>query len=333
MGYSQKNEEGFMGKIKEIPLSELQPKEFIRNKIEEIAAEVKNGIAINALSGGVDSSVVTLLGFKSLGKRLKTYFIDSGLMRHQEPQYVVSIFKKMGVPVELVNAKEQFFDALKGLEDPEKKREAITHTFYKVVFGDLVKKSGAKYLLQGTNYTDVEETVAGIKRQHNILAQLGIDTKKAYGYHVIEPVIELRKTGIRKVGKALGLPKELYARPPFPGPALSARVIGEVTPKRVEIVRKATKIVEEELGKTSAFQYLAILHQDRVTGMRKGKRDFGLQIEVRCWDSTDALVGTPTKLPFETLLRLGDRITGEVQGVVSVTYNITRKPPSTIEAI
>jgi GMP synthase (glutamine-hydrolysing) len=322
-----------MAKIREIPLAALKPNEFIKNKMAEIAADVKDGIAINALSGGVDSSVVTLLGFKALGKQLKTYFIDSGLMRHQEPQYVVSIFKKMGVPVELVNAKKQFFDALKGIEDPEKKRNAITHVFYKEVFGSLVKKSGAKYLLQGTNYTDVEETVAGIKRQHNILAQLGIDTKKVYGYHVIEPVIELRKTAIRKVGKALGLPKELYVRPPFPGPALSARVIGEVTPKRVEIVRKATKIVEEELGKTSAFQYLAILHQDRVTGMRKGKRDFGLQIEVRCWDSTDALVGSPTKLPFETLMKLGDRITGEVPGVVSVTYNITRKPPSTIEAI
>ena len=322
-----------MAKIREIPLAALKPNEFIKNKIAEIADDVKDGIAINALSGGVDSSVVTLLGFKALGKQLKTYFIDSGLMRHHEPQYVVSIFKKMGVTVEIVNAKKQFFDALKGIEDPEKKRNAITHVFYKEVFGSLVKKSGAKYLLQGTNYTDVEETLAGIKRQHNILAQLGIDTKKVYGYHVIEPVIELRKTAIRRVGKALGLPKELYARPPFPGPALSARVIGEVTPKRVEIVRKATMIVEEELGKTAAFQYLAILHQDGVTGMRKGKRDFGLQIEVRCWDSTDALVGTPTKLPFETLMKLGDRITGEVPGVVSVTYNVTRKPPSTIEAI
>lgn len=322
-----------MGKIREIPLAALKPNEFIKNKVKEIAEEVRDGIAINALSGGVDSSVVTLLGFKALGRQLKTYFIDTGLMRHQEPQYVVSIFKSLGVPVELINAKKQFFNALKGIEDPEKKRNAVTHVFYKEVFGDLVKKSGAKYLLQGTNYTDVEETVAGIKRQHNILTQLGIDTKKAYGYHVIEPVIELRKTAIRKVGRALGLPKELYGRPPFPGPALSARVIGEVTPQRVEIVRKATRIVEEELGKTSAFQYLAILHQDRVTGIRKGKRDFGLQIEVRCWDSKDAREGTPTRLPFDTLLKLGDRITGEVPGVVSVTYNITRKPPSTIEAI
>lgn len=322
-----------MSKIKEIPLQQLKTREFIKEQVAEISKMVDKGLAINALSGGVDSSVVTLLGFKALGKRFKTYFIDSGLMRHKEPQYVVSIFRKLGVPVEIVDAKEQFFKALKGLTDPEEKRGAITHVFYKEVFGGLVKKSGARYLLQGTNYTDVEETVAGIKRQHNILAQLGIDTKEVYGYHVIEPLIQLRKSGIRKVGQALGLPAEIYKRPPFPGPALSARVIGEVTPQKVETVRKATKVVEEELGKTGAFQYLAILHEDRVTGIRKNKRDFGLQIEVRCWESIDAKVATPTKLPYDKLMKLGDRITAEVPGVVSVTYNITRKPPSTIEAI
>ena len=322
-----------MVKIKEIPLEKLITKDFIKKKLQEISSTVGSGFAINALSGGVDSSVVTMLGFKALGNRLRTYFIDSGLMRHREPQYVVALFKTLGVPVELIDAKKQFFDALKGIEDPEKKREAITHIFYKEVFGGLVKKIGARFLLQGTNYTDIEETVAGIKRQHNILGQLGIDTKEVYGYHVIEPLIELRKSAIRKVGRVLGLPAEIYKRPPFPGPALSARVIGEVTPQRVEIVRKATKIVEEELSKTGAFQYLAILHKDRVTGIRNGKRDFGLQIEVRCWESTDAKVATPTKLSYDTMMVLGERITTEVPGVVSVTYNITKKPPSTIEAI
>jgi GMP synthase (glutamine-hydrolysing) len=179
----------------------------------------------------------------------------------------------------------------------------------------------------------VEETVAGIKRQHNILEQLGIDTEEQYGYTVIEPVIQLRKTAIREVAKALGLPGEIYNRPPFPGPALAARVIGEVTPERVEIVRNATKIVEEELCETGTFQYLAILHEDRVTGMREGKRDYGFQIEVRCWDSKDAITGSPTRLPYDVLDKLAERITNEVPGVVSVTYNITRKPPSTIEAI
>ena len=319
--------------IKEIKIEDLRLGEFIKQKIKEISSVVGDGLAVNALSGGVDSSAVTMLGHKALGERLKTYFIENGLMREGEPQKIVSLFKELGVPVEIVDAKKEFFNALKGITDPEEKREAITQTFYKDVFGRLVKESGAKYLLQGTNYTDVEETVAGVKRQHNILEQVGIDTQKQYGYKVIEPIIQLRKTAVRKIAKALGLPEEIYKRPPFPGPALSARVIGEVTPERVETVRKATKIVEEELSGTGAFQYLAILHQDRVTGVRGGRRDFGLQIEIRCWESKDALVGTPTKLSYDILDKLAARMTQEVPGVVSVTYNITRKPPSTIEAV
>ena len=319
--------------IKEIKLQDLQPEEFIQAKIKDIASFVGEALAINALSGGVDSAAVTMLGHKALGPRLKTYFIENGLMRQDEPQSIASLFKGLGVPVEIVDAKEEFFTALKGLTDPEDKREAITRTFYKHVFGRLVKESGAKYLLQGTNYTDVEETVAGVKRQHNILEQLGIDTQKEYGYKVIEPIIELRKTGVREIAKALGLPENTYKRPPFPGPALATRIIGEVTPERIETVRKATEIVEEELSNSGAFQYLAVLHEDKVTGVRESRRDYGLQIEVRCWESKDALVGAPTRLPYETLDRLAERITKEVTGVVSVTYNITKKPPSTIEAV
>ena len=317
-------------KIKKNLLAEI---ELLKQKVEKISSAVGSGLAINALSGGVDSSTVTMLGHRALGNRLKTYFIENGLMREGEPQRVVSLFEKLGVSVEIVDAKKQFFSALKGLTDPEEKREAITRVFYRDVFGALVKESGAKYLLQGTNYTDVEETVAGIKRQHNILAQIGIDTEESYGYKVIEPLIQLRKSGIRKVAKALGLSEEIYKRPPFPGPALAARVIGEVTPERVEIVRNATKIVEEELCDTGTFQYLAILHEDRVTGVRKGRRDYGFQIEVRCWDSKDAITGSPTRLPYDVLDKLAERITTKVPGVVSVTYNITHKPPSTIEAV
>ncbi|MBN1455071.1 MAG: ExsB family transcriptional regulator [Methanomicrobia archaeon] len=319
--------------LKEITLEELQPEQFIAEQVEAIRSIVGSSTAINALSGGVDSSVVTLLGHRALGDRLKTYFIENGIMRQGEPEYIVSLFTKLGIPVELFDARAQFFGALKGLTEPEEKREAITQTFYKQVFGALVKESGAKYLLQGTNYTDVEETVAGVKRQHNILEQLGIDTEAAFGYKVIEPVIQLRKPAVRLVGKALGLPEAIYNRPPFPGPALAARVIGEVTPDRIAVVREATEIVEHELKTTGAFQYLAILHADKVTGVRAGKRDYGLQVEVRCWESSDAQTGQPTRLPYETLERLADRITSEVSGVVSVTYNITRKPPSTIEAV
>ncbi len=319
--------------IKETKLEELNPEQFIEQQVRNISEAVGDGLAVNALSGGVDSSTVTILGHRALGRRLLTVFVDNGIMRQDEPQRVVGWFKALGVPVQLVDARKQFFDALKGITDPEEKREAITQAFYRDVFGKLVKDSGARYLLHGTNLTDVEETVDGIKRQHNILVQLGIDTEELYGYKVIEPIVQLRKPAVRVVAKALGLPEEIYDRMPFPGPALAARVIGEATQERVEIVRRATQIVEEELVDTKAFQYLAILHQDRVTGMRGGKRDFGLQIEIRCWDSADARVASPTRLPYPILETLADRITAEVPGVVSVTYSIAKKPPSTIEAI
>jgi GMP synthase (glutamine-hydrolysing) len=322
-----------MAGIKEVTVRELNPQAFIEEKVREISQVVGQGLAINALSGGVDSSAVTMLGHRALGERLKTYFIDNGIMREGEPQRIAALFKELGVSVEIVDARDAFFKALSGITDPEEKREAITQTFYKDVFGRLVRQSQAKYLLQGTILTDIDETVAGIKRQHNVFEQLGIDPESAFGYKIIEPLIQLRKDGVRQVAKALGLPESVYNRMPFPGPALSARVIGEATPERIQTVRTATRIVEEELAQSNAFQYMAILHEDKVTGMRDGKRDFGQQIEIRCWDSVDARVATPTKLPYDTLDSLARRMVAEVPGIVSVTYNISSKPPSTMEAV
>ncbi|HOW42862.1 MAG TPA: ATP-binding protein [Candidatus Omnitrophota bacterium] len=322
-----------MAKYPEIKVTELDPKSFIETKAKDISKNVGEGTAINALSGGVDSSCVTMLGHKALGNRLKTYFIDNGIMRKDEPQRIAAIFKEHGVKVEIIDAKEKFFAALKGITDPEEKREAITQTFYKDVFSKLVKDSKAKFLLQGTILTDIEETAAGIKRQHNVFEQLGIDPQEAFGYKIIEPLVELRKDGVRKLAEAVGLPKEIFERMPFPGPALAARVIGEVTPEKIETVRLATVIVEEELTITGAFQHMAILHNDKVTGMRNGKREFGYQIEVRSWDSVDARTAKPTRISYEILEKLASRLVTEVPGVVSVTYNITNKPPSTMEAI
>jgi GMP synthase (glutamine-hydrolysing) len=319
--------------IKEITAKELNAEKFINDKVKEIQKVVKDGKAINALSGGVDSSTVTMLGHRALGDNLKTVFIENGLMRERESEKVAGLFKKLGVKVDVVDAQKEFFGALEGIADPEEKREAITQAFYRDVFGRIVKESEAKYLLQGTILTDIDETVAGIKRQHNVFEQLGIDPKEAFGYHIVEPLIQLRKNGVRKVGEALELPAETFDRIPFPGPALAARVIGEATPKRIETVRKATVIVERLLKDTGAFQYMAILHEDRVTGMRDGKRDYGEQIEVRCWESVDARIASPTHLSFKTLEQLASEILREVPGIVSVTYNIAPKPPSTIEAV
>ncbi len=318
---------------REITVAELDTDRFIATQVAEIQRAVGQGTALNALSGGVDSAVVTLLGHQALGERLRTVCIDNGLMRQGEPERVVELFGWLGVPVELVDARQEFLQALAGITDPEAKREAITQTFYRDVFGRMVRQSDARHLLQGTILTDIDETVAGVKRQHNVFAQLGIDPQAVFGYSILEPLIQLRKDGVRKVGAALGLPGEIFQRVPFPGPALAARVIGEVTPERLGTVRQATVIVERLLQDTGAFQYMAILHEDRVTGMCDGRRAFGQQIEVRCWDSVDARSATPTRLPFETLEELGRQIVRAVPGVVSVTYNITTKPPSTIEAI
>jgi GMP synthase (glutamine-hydrolysing) len=319
--------------IQEIEAKDLDPEKFIEEQTRSIQKTVGQNLAINALSGGVDSSTVTMIGHRALGANLGTFFINNGLMRETEPEQVVSLFRELGVSVQLVDAREEFFQALKGIRDPEEKREAVTQTFYKQIFRRLVLETGAKVLLQGTILTDVDETVAGIKRQHNVFEQMGINPEEAFGYQIVEPLVQLRKDGVRKVAEALGLPPSVYGRMPFPGPALAARVIGEATPERIALVRKATAITEEMLAPIGAFQCMAILHEDRVTGMREGKRDFGLQIEIRCWDSLDARRATPTRLQWGALNILSSRILDEVPDVVSVTYNIAPKPPSTMEAV
>ncbi|HRV40731.1 MAG TPA: ATP-binding protein [Candidatus Paceibacterota bacterium] len=308
----------------------MNDRTFIANQIATLRREVGRGTAINALSGGVDSAVVTVLAHRALGRQLKTIFVDNALMREGEPQRVVKTFQDLGIPVELVDARRQFLRALKGLTDPEEKRQAITDTFYRGVFGKAVKRARATFLLHGTILTDIEETVAGIKRQHNILAQLGINPQQAYGYKVLEPLATLRKDGVRRVAALLGLPASVTRRIPFPGPALATRIVGEVTPARLDIVRQATAIVEAELRRTGAFQYLAVLLNDRATGIRHGRREFGQIIVVRCIDSTDARQATVRELPWPTLRRLSRRITA-IPGVNRCVYDLTPKPPATVE--
>jgi GMP synthase (glutamine-hydrolysing) len=310
----------------------LNVQTFVQDQVNELREEVGNATAINALSGGVDSSVVTVLGHRALGDKLRTVFVDNALMREKEPQKVVGLFRDMDIPVELVDAREEFLGALAGLTDPEEKRQAITDTFYAQVFARLVRESGAKFLLHGTILTDIDETVAGIKRQHNILAQIGINPEAEYGYAVLEPLKTLRKDGVRKVAAELGLPAEAAQRIPFPGPALATRIVGEVTSERLETVRAATAIVEEELADSGAFQYMAVLLNDKATGIRNDEREFGQIIVVRCIESVDARVASVTPLPWEKLNRISERIT-QIKGVNRCLYDLTPKPPATIEYI
>jgi GMP synthase (glutamine-hydrolysing) len=310
----------------------VNTKKFIEKQVDEIKKTVGSGKAISALSGGVDSSACTVLAHRALGPQLKVLFIDDGLMRQDEPGEVRKIFRKLGIDVEIINTSDEFFDALKGKVDPEEKRKAFRYTFYRT-FGREVLRSKAKYLVQGTIAADIIETQGGIKTQHNILEQIGIDPEKGFGFKVIEPLKELFKQEVREVARELGLPESIYHRMPFPGPALATRIIGEVTPKRVALVRKATVIVEQEIAPLKPFQAFAVLMNDMGTGIEGGKRKFGHIIIIRSVESRDAMTAEPTPVPWEVLTKMAGRIVTEIPEVTRVAYELTPKPPATIEYI
>ena len=310
----------------------MKVKEFIRDKVAGIQKTVGNMEAISALSGGVDSSVCTILAWRALGDKLKVIFIDDGLMRQGEPEQVRAVFGKLGIDVEIVNARDEFFAALVGKTDPEDKRKAFRQIFY-TVFGHQVRRSGARFLVQGTIAADIIETKGGVKTQHNILEQIGIDPEQGFGFKVVEPIKELFKPDVRRVAKELGLPESVYNRMPFPGPGLMARVLGEVTPERVAIVRAATVVVEQEIRKFSPFQAFAVLLNDMGTGIEGGKRKFGHIIIIRSVESRDAMKAQPTPVPWDALMKMSRRIVKEIPTVTRVAYELTPKPPATIEYI
>jgi GMP synthase (glutamine-hydrolysing) len=307
------------------------PEQFIAEQTQAIKEAVGGDRALVALSGGVDSSAVAALAHKAIGEQLVSVFIDDGLMREGEAEQVVGVFAGLGIKVHVDNAQDVFFAALKGIEDPEDKRKAFRDTFYKTL-GRLVRDSGAKWMLQGTIAADVIETQRGVKTQHNILEQIGIEPGD-YGLRILEPLKTLFKPEVRQVAAALGLPESVHQRMPFPGPGLATRIVGEVTPERVATLRKATVIVEEEMAGFGAFQAFAVLLNDRATGIAGDRRAFGQIIVVRAVHSENAMTASVVEAPWPTLHRLQERICAEVDGVTKVLYDLTPKPPSTIEYI
>ncbi len=309
----------------------FDPRKFIRQKLISIRSKVGNRTALCATSGGVDSMVCAFLAHQAIGRRLIALFIDDGLMRENEPEMVAGILSRHGIRTIVVESADRFFRALKGKIDPEDMRKAFRDTFYRVL-GSCVDKYEADFLIQGTIAADIKETKIGIKSQHNVLSQIGINPAK-YGLSIIEPLIELYKPEVRRAGKALGLPESIYQRMPFPGPGLACRVVGEVTRQRVAMVRKATAIVEQEIKKLHPFQALAVLLSDRATGVVRGKRAFGHIIVIRSVQSENALTAEPTRIPYPILDRMQRRIVRAIPSVTKVLYDVTPKPPSTIEYI
>jgi GMP synthase (glutamine-hydrolysing) len=307
------------------------PEKFIEDSVRAIRERVGTAKAAVAASGGVDSTTTAMLGKRALGENLTVLFLDDGLMRKNEPESVTDFYRGLGLVVRLVNAKDEFLAALKGLSDPEEKRKAFRDTFYRVLSRSL-EELGAKFLLQGTIAADVVETKKGVKTQHNVLEQIGINAAKAYGYELLEPLKELYKDEVRQVAKALGLPQDKVGRRPFPGPGLSIRILGEVTEEKVELVREATSIVEEETENFRCFQAFAVLANDKATGVSEsGGRKYGNIIIIRIVDSTDAMTAVPSEISWTLLERMRNRILKEIPSVTRVLYDITPKPPSTIE--
>ena len=307
----------------------VNSKEFIENAITEIRNSVGENKVISACSGGVDSMTATYLVHKAVGDKLIAVFIDDGLRREGEPEFVIRTLKSLRINTICIDAKDEFFETFKDKTDAEEKRKAFRDKFYKT-FGKVAKEENVRFVVQGTIKADVIETVKGIKSQHNVLEQIGINPQ-TYGYGIIEPLRELFKPGVRIVARALGLPKEVSERMPFPGPALSLRVLGEVTPEKIAIVRKATQIVEEETLNLGIFQSFAVLHSDKATGIKNGKRLYGNIITFRVVVSEDAVTATAKEIEYKTLFRMSKRITEKLPTVVRCLYDITDKPPSTIE--
>jgi GMP synthase (glutamine-hydrolysing) len=296
---------------------------FIQESTEKLKRDIKGG-AIIALSGGVDSSVCAVLAHKAIGELLTPIYIDTGLMRKGETERIRKTFSDMNL--QIIDGKKNFLRALKGLTDPEKKRKAVGEAFIRE-FEKEARKLGARYLIQGTIYPDRIESEGGIKSHHNVGGLPSVIDFEG----IIEPLADLYKDEVREVAKALGLPREISDRMPFPGPGLSVRIIGEVTEEKLDVVRAANAIVEEELVELFApWQTLAAL-LEKGTGVKGDIRVHGWIIAVRAVSSRDGMTAEAMELPWEVLRKIQSRITSEIPNVSRVLYDLTPKPPATIE--
>ncbi|MGQ9479628.1 MAG: GMP synthase (glutamine-hydrolyzing) [Thermoproteota archaeon] len=304
---------------------------FIEEKTNFLKNEIGNDLAIVALSGGVDSSVTAVLGFKAIDKNLRTVFLEDGFMRIGEAERIKRIFKDIGMEMVIYNVEKDFINALRGIKDAEEKRKAFRETFYRV-FSRIAKEVGARIILQGTIAADIVETAGGVKTQHNVLEQIGINPLEKYGFKILEPIRELYKHQVRLVAKRLGLPDEIVNRRPFPGPGLSIRIVGEVNEEKLAIIKKATLIVDRELADVKCFQAFPVLMEGRATGVgRSSTRKYGYIIALRIVESEDAMTAKYVRLDWKLLEKVRDAILSEIPEVTRVLYDITDKPPATIE--
>ncbi len=394
----------------------FNPKEFIEKQVVEIRKLIGSEKALIAVSGGVDSVTSAVLTYRAIGDNLLCVILDDAFMRENEPQHVADLVSKPPVklPIKILDVRERFLKALKGLQDAEEKRKRFRETFYRVL-GETAQKEGCKILVQGTIKADIEETTGGVKTQHNVLEQMGINTIRRYGFKVVEPLASLYKEQVRMVARHLGVPSEISERQPFPGPGLSVRVVEEINVDKLDSEKKATDIVEETFSRHKPSQYFAAVLDNKTvshtrtmhiqkntarllnvpvrnaavkvfkakaTGIKSGKRLYGeiaaievqtakggiynpsisslvsLQAKItkenpsftrilytvkessqeqpyvvalRAIQTSDFLTAKVTEIPWSTLNETADKILNTCGNVSAVYYDVTPKPPATVE--
>lgn len=398
-------------------MEKLDPKSFVEARIEELRKAIGNERALVAVSGGVDSTTCAVLMHKAIGENLVCVILDDAFMREGEPEHVAEILSKppFNVLMKIVDVRERFLEAMKGLRDAEEKRKKFRETFYQAL-SETAKKEGCRILVQGTIRADIDETVAGVKTQHNVLEQMGINPMERFGFKVVEPLVTLYKEQVRMVARYLGLTAEFSERQPFPGPGLLVRVVGEIHPDKLETVKKATAIVERELAQHKPSQYFAVIidtkevlqksviahvqeaaarllnvpsrnihvkvFKDKATGVKGGERRYGdivgIKVEtmngrvhqtviqnlislqariitenpavarvfyavkdlpekkpyvigIRAVQTKNFLTAQVSGIPWTTLDRVAEKVIEECLNVSTVYYDVTPKPPATIE--
>lgn len=308
---------------------------FIEDKINEIRETVKDKKALCALSGGVDSSVAALIMYKAIGKNLTCIFVDHGLLRKGESEMVEKVFKEtFDIPLIKIDASQRFLDKLKGVTDPEQKRKIIGTEFIRAFEEESDKLKDIEFLVQGTIYPDVIESGSGksatIKSHHNVGG-----LPKNIKFKIIEPLRELFKDEVRATGLKLGIPEKMIFRHPFPGPGLGIRILGEVTKEKCDILREADAIYREELEKADLmnkiWQAFAVLTGVKTVGVMGDERTYSYAVALRAVTSTDGMTAKVYPIPHDVLFKTANRIVNEVKGVNRVVYDITSKPPATIE--